>query len=68
MRFIMVGHVVVRIMHFSHKAKELLRLNLTALKQVMLVHQKGRNNIQVIMVACLHEFKYVEIKLVYFLQ
>ena len=68
MSLVVVGHVVVVIMNLSHELEESLRLNLTALKEVVLVHQVGRNDVQFIMIARLHEFKNVKFKCVDLLQ
>ena len=40
MSLVVVCDVVVVVMNFTHELEESLRLNLTALKQVVLVHQE----------------------------
>ncbi len=68
MSLVVVGHIVVVVMNLSHELEESLRLNLTTLKEVVLVHQEGRDDVQLIMITRLHEFKNVEFKCVNLLQ
>ena len=68
MSLIVISHIVVCVVNLSHEAEELLWRDLAGFKQIMLVHQEGWDDVQLIMVARFHELEDVEFELVHILQ